>query len=209
MRWIATIGFAAGLLALTSVKAEASMESCTEGLLNAPAQYYEMLQVTSGQAAQLDSIRLEVSRRRAEFQHQLERARVQGLAQQQEWALTQLERETNFATTRMAEVLTTWQRERCGVQWEAPEPPPAAVVVRSPGVMYRVPPVVRRVPPRVVIRHPMRRPAPAPRYTVRHTSPRVALRPAPVRHRAPAYHNPPKAPMKAPGKKGHNKGHKK
>jgi hypothetical protein len=179
-----------GLMASAPLTARASVGTCAQALLEAPAGDLQWtLQVTPEQASQLWAVRYHSSRRLATIQGQLDLVRaklarhhalaprqLRHLRQQEASLVQQLQWEQDRARSRILSLLTPWQRNRCVHPVVIHRAPPRVVTVRHPAPRRAKP-----VPPRVVHRAPARavRRAPAPRAVHRAPAPRVV-------HRAPA-----------------------
>ena len=206
MRFVSLLASGIFMAALTPT-AHADRESCRTMLLEAPVdELYQILQIGSMQAAQIRSIRNDLSRRRAALEVHPDLYHQDGLS-------SQLETVSILALNQVKNLLTPWQLGRCnGEPYHRPGPvvvmryvprrvarpapwpvqrlAPHPVTDRRPRVVHRVPRVTDRGPrvvhraPRVTDRGPrvVRR---APRVTDR--GPRVVRRAAPVvRHRRPS-----------------------
>jgi hypothetical protein len=205
MRTFIVVSVAAMGLVLAASRAEASVESCAQVLLESPGDaLYSDLQVTPFQARQIYGIRSDTDQRRAQLQAQLDAVQgqldqlsTQGgfadqyttLESQQSSLLQQLAGLEAAAEARVAGVLSSWQRDRCNGDDEQPMVVASAPVITvaaplpAPVAIYRRP--VGRYPVAYPVPYPVRRPILARRVV--HAAPvfhgRVAIgHPGPVFH---------------------------
>ncbi len=217
------IGLCALALSLLSSAAQASVESCAERLLLSPADVlYADLQVTPTQAGQIGAIRDRLAAEQTALQAELSQVETQlaqasaeglyadqllALQSRQSWIAQELPSVQTAAESRVANVLTLWQRDRC-IALEAqsgvvsplpvvtvpvPFPVHQPVMVRRPPLPYRpvwhrpaayprpVPPV-RRWPIYAPPAPPVRRFAVSPLRPTFRSGPLIAHAQAPASH---------------------------
>lgn len=213
MKTLIMIGSVVGMIITLPLTAAASIDSCTESLLNTPVQHSQaQLGLSAWQAGRLAAIQRDTGARGSQLQAQL--AQVQQELDQQRGvahdpvAMMRLEQEQVALASRLETIqsrgasqalmlLNTWQRQRCegyvppriAAVFHPTPPPPRVVVVRNPR-----PRVVKQAR---VIKQARRNIRPAPRKQVHHRPQQRPRQPAAV-HRAPPAPRPAHSPAAKP-----------